>query len=135
MPEITILRTIHPAFDDQKLEGIKAAMLAGTSYEISVVEFGDHYMALEGSHRLWAAAELRQPVTLNVLSQSDLVDADALGLEGFEPGKTYPAGTVAQGLHNHHNRIMTINSDRTLSIVPEASAEEELIPITGRHLN
>ena len=45
---ITRLHAIHPAYDVEKLETMKALKLAGLP-PIRVVHCGDHYMAIEGS--------------------------------------------------------------------------------------
>ncbi len=53
---VKYLLAVHPACDDEKLEDMKALKLKGLP-PIRVVDCGDHYMAIEGSHRLAAAAE------------------------------------------------------------------------------
>jgi hypothetical protein len=123
MSLITTLRVIHPV-GGIRLEEVKVEMRDRGSPEIRVVDFGDYYMAIEGSHRLMAAAELQYAVKLKVLSQSDLVDADSLDLEWLKPGRTYAAGVIAQGLYCRHHPIMTVNSDGTLSLVTKANLEE-----------
>jgi hypothetical protein len=80
-------------------------------------------MAIEGCHRLTAAAELGIAPRLTVLQPEELVDVDTLDSD-FELGATYTAGEIARGYRSHHNRIMTINPDGTLTIVSSAVEEE-----------
>jgi len=63
---------IHAA-ESAKLAAVKAQMAELGSPTIRVVPYGDNqYLALEGSHRLAAAAELGLPVELDVVD----IDAD-----------------------------------------------------------
>jgi hypothetical protein len=120
---ISILRAIHPV-GDTKLEEVKAEMRRCGPPEIRAVEFNNCYMAIEGSHRLQAAAELGYPVKLEVLSRNHLVEASTLDLDWLEPGKSYAAGYIAGQLYSPHNPIMTINPDGTLTPVIKPNLEE-----------
>jgi len=110
---ISALYLIH-AVDPAKLAAIKAEMLTLGAPTIRVVDCGDHYMALEGCHRLAAAAELGIAPVLDVLDQDDMIDADSLDIDAFQAGKTYTAGEVAGELHGMHNPVLKINRDGTL---------------------
>jgi hypothetical protein len=57
-----------------KLEKVKAEMLQLGAPAIQVVECGDCYIALEGSHRLAAAHELGLTPRLIIKDQHDIVD-------------------------------------------------------------
>lgn len=64
---------------------------------IRVVDCGDHYMALEGSHRLAAAAALGIQPDFEVFAQDEIIDITKF--DWFDranwAGETYPAGEVA----------------------------------------
>jgi hypothetical protein len=84
---ITSLRLVHPT-SPEHVERVKAEMLTRGPPTIRVVECGDCYMAIEGCHRLIAAAELGIAPVLNVLSQEELVEVDSLGTDFFPPEKS-----------------------------------------------
>lgn len=69
---------------------------------IRVVDCGDHYMALEGSHRLAAAHSLGLEPELIVYGQGDVIDVTAY--DWYEPSQwaetRYPAGEVAGELYS-----------------------------------
>ena len=69
-------------------------MLAPT---IEVVDCGDYYMALEGSHRLAAAHALGLSPVLTIREQDD--EIDVTGYDWYDAanwaGTTYPAGDIA----------------------------------------
>jgi hypothetical protein len=54
-----------------KLDDVKEEMARFGRPDIRVVDMGDHYMALEGSHRLQAAYELGLVPDLTVIKQTD----------------------------------------------------------------
>jgi hypothetical protein len=124
-PTVKCLRAIHPV-DDKKLAAVKALMLELGSPRIRVVNCRDHYAAIEGSHRLAAAADLRIAPCLIVLAQDDPVDLDSTDIsELFEPGlRIVRAGEIAARCQSHHNPVFIINPDRTLTLVA-ASQEED----------
>ncbi len=92
---------------------------------IRVVDCGDCYMAIEGCHRLIAAAELGIAPILNVLSQEDLVEVDSLETDLFPLGETYTARKIAATYRGGHNPVLTINPDGTLTIVVSKLSDEE----------
>ena len=83
--------------DADKLSGVIAEMESLGAPTIEVVDCGDHYMALEGSHRLAAAAALGIEPTLVVHEQDALIDISRF--DWFDAcnwaDTTYPAGEVA----------------------------------------
>ena len=70
---MTMIYAIHAPSAD-RLAAVKAEMLVLGVPTIQVVDCGDHYMALEGSHRLAAAHELGFIPELIVYSQEDVLD-------------------------------------------------------------
>lgn len=93
---MTTIYAIH-APDADRLPGVIAEMQAMGAPTIEVVDCGDYFMALEGSHRLAAAYELGLKPVLTVHEQDDALDItrfdwfDAANWAGIE----YPAGEVA----------------------------------------
>lgn len=93
---MTTIYAIHAPFAD-KLEAVKAEMETLGAPTIRVVDCGDYYMALEGSHRLAAAHALGLEPTLIVFAQDD--DLDITQFDWFDEANwfetTYKAGEVA----------------------------------------
>lgn len=88
-----------------KLAEVVAQMQALGAPTIRVVNCGDYYMALEGSHRLAAAAELGLEPVLEIYEQEDMIDVTAYdwydGANWAASGETtYPAGEVAGELYS-----------------------------------
>ena len=110
---IQSLYLIH-AVEATKLAAVKAEMLRLGAPTVRVVDCGDHYMAIEGCHRLTAAADLGIAPVLVVLSQDDMIDADSLDIDAFQAGETYTAGEIAGELHGAHNPVLRINRNGTL---------------------
>lgn len=90
---------IH-APDADKLGEVTNEMLTLGAPVIRVVDCGDYYMALEGSHRLAAAHALGLMPTLHILDQEDSVDIS--GYDWFDACNwaetEYLAGEVASEL-------------------------------------
>ena len=82
------------------LAAVTAEMETLGAPTIRVVDCGDHYMALEGSHRLAAAHALGLEPTLEIYDQDDIIEID--GYDWFEAcdwrGTSYAAGEVAGAL-------------------------------------
>lgn len=80
-----------------KLEAVKAEMIVMGAPKIEVIDCGDHYMAVEGSHRLAAAKALGLIPELTIREQDDLLDIS--GYDWFDAcnwgGTEYLAGEVA----------------------------------------
>lgn len=98
---MTTIYAIH-ATNADKLAGVVAEMRTLGAPTIRVVNCGDYYMALEGSHRLAAAAELGLRPILSVYEQDDDIEID--GFDWFDAcnwaGTRYPAGEVAGELYS-----------------------------------
>lgn len=92
---------IHAPMADH-LAKVLADMRAMGAPRIEVVDCGDYYMALEGSHRLAAAAALGVNPEFVVRDQDDMMDIT--GYDWYESanwgGTTYPAGEVAGELYS-----------------------------------
>lgn len=93
--------------DTNKLATVTAEMRNLGAPEVRVVDCGDHFMALEGSHRIAAAHALGIQPSLIVFSQDDMIDVREF--DWFEPQNwaetTYPAGEVAGELYSPHQAV------------------------------
>lgn len=96
-----MIYAIHRPFAD-KLELVKNEMLRRGAPVLRVVNCGDHYMALEGSHRLAAAHDIGIKPELVIFEQDD--DIEISGYDWFDAanwsGTIYPAGEVAGELYS-----------------------------------
>jgi len=96
-----MIYTIHAPFPE-RLEEVKAEMLRLGAPKIRVVHCGDHYQALEGSHRIAAAHALGLKPELVVYEQDDEIDITQF--DWFDPANwartVYPAGEVAGDLYS-----------------------------------
>jgi hypothetical protein len=90
---------IH-ASESEKLDGVQAQMEGLGAPEIKVVDCGDHYMALEGSHRLAAVFALGLTPSLVVFEQNDILDVTEFDWydENNWAGTKYTAGEIASEL-------------------------------------
>lgn len=70
---MTTIFAIHAPIAE-RLETVKAEMETMGAPTIRVVDCGDHYMALEGSHRLAAAHALSLTPELVIFAQDDMLD-------------------------------------------------------------
>lgn len=107
------LYTLH-AVDQTKLAGVVAEMAVLGSPTIRVVDCGDYLMALEGVHRIAAAAQLGVALTLKVLGQDDLVAADSLDWQDLCAGESYTAGELAGEAYSPSCGIYRLNKDDTV---------------------
>lgn len=93
---MTTIYAIHGT-DAEKLEAVIAEMRVLGTPTIRVVDCGDHYMALEGSHRLAAASALDLTPMLEIYEQDEMIDIE--GFDWFDAcnwaGTEYSAGEVA----------------------------------------
>jgi len=119
-----VLRLVHPT-SPEHVEDVKVEMLRRGPPTIRVVDCGDCYMAIEGCHRLIAAAELGIVPVLHMLHEEDLVDVDSLETDLFPPSQTYTAGKIAAIYRGNHNPVLTINPDGTLTVLVTSRPEEE----------
>lgn len=93
--KISTLYTIH-GHNEAKVAAVMAEMATLGTPTIRVVDCGDYYMALEGVHRLEAAARLGIAPNLTVLESDALVEADSLDWPDLERGAaSYAAGELA----------------------------------------
>lgn len=102
--------------DPDHLAAVKAEMQRLGAPAVRVVDCGDHYMAIEGTHRLTAAAELGIVPALEILEQDDLVEADSLDFDHLAAGESYTAGEIAGELYGMRNPTLRITEDGTLEI-------------------
>ena len=95
---------IHAPYDAAKLATITAEMAVLGAPTIQVVDCGDYYMALEGSHRLAAAAQLGISPLLAIHSQDEIIDVTAHDWYDATnwAGTHYSAGEVAGELYSVH---------------------------------
>lgn len=97
---------IH-APEASKLERVKVEMLQLGAPTIEVVDCGDHYMALEGSHRLAAAHALGIDPDLIIREQDETLNIS--GYDWFEAqnwdGIEYPAGEVAGEIFSPYQAV------------------------------
>lgn len=90
--------------DKEHLEAVKTEMVNLGAPKIQVVDCGDYYQSLEGSHRLAAAAALGLTPEFIVLDQYD--EIDITGYDWYENDyanwaeEKYLAGEVAGELFN-----------------------------------
>lgn len=97
---MTMIYAIHAPFAD-RLEAVKMEMAVMGAPTIRVVDCGDYYMALEGSHRLAAAHALGLTPELIVFEQDDVLDITQFDwFDAANWGETaYAAGEVAGELY------------------------------------
>lgn len=92
---------IHKPLTDH-LNSVKAEMEKLGVPEIKVVDCGDYYMALEGSHRIAAAAESGIVPELSIYGQDEIIDITIF--DWYEPAnwseESYTAGEVAGELYS-----------------------------------
>lgn len=94
--------------DADKLAQVKADMIRLGAPKIDVVDCGDYYMALEGSHRLAAAADLGLTPQFVVYGQDDVISIDGYDWYAESTGfaaTEYPAGEVAGELFSARQAV------------------------------
>lgn len=93
---MTMIYAIHAPMADH-LAGVIAQMRVLGAPTIHVVDCGDYYQALEGSHRLAAAAELGLVPNLTIIEQDQVIDIS--GFDWFDTANwaetAYTGGEVA----------------------------------------
>ena len=103
---MTTVFAIHAPEEARLAEIIEEMRTLGTP-TIKVVDCGDHYIALEGSHRLAAAAALDLTPAFVVHEQDEEIDISAY--DWFEAQNwaetTYPAGEVAGELFSPQQAV------------------------------
>jgi hypothetical protein len=88
--ETVCVYAIHPPAQD-RLAGVIAEMQILGAPIIEVVDCGDHYQALEGSHRLAAAAALGLVPILTIHQPSTMIDITRF--DWYQAGPENWAGT------------------------------------------
>lgn len=73
----------HNHFDADHLEAVKADMAVMGTPTIRVIDGGDHYIAIEGCHRLRAAEATDTAVCLEVLDEDETIDLDTLDIDTY----------------------------------------------------
>ena len=68
----------------EHLDAVKGEMQTLGSPTIRVADAGDFFVALEGSHRLHAAAELDVPVIFDVIDPEDDIDLRTLDVDTMD---------------------------------------------------
>lgn len=108
------LFTIH-CVAQEKLTRVIAEMRALGPPCIRVVNCGDFYMAIEGTHRIAAAEALGVAPLWYVLEQDDLVDSSSLDLDYLFGGVMYRAADLVDEVYSTHNGAYLIGQNGTLS--------------------
>jgi hypothetical protein len=100
-----MIYAIH-APEADKLQAVKTEMRALGAPALRVVDCGDYYMALEGSHRLAAAHDLGISPELVIYEQDE--DLDISGFDWYDSANwaetVYRAGEVAGELYSMQAR-------------------------------
>lgn len=109
------LYTIH-GVDQAKLAGVIAEMAVLGSPKIRAVDCGDYLMALEGVHRIAAAAHLGFALDLEILDQAALIKADSLDWQDLQRGESYTAGELAGEAFSPSCGIYRLHDDNTVTV-------------------
>lgn len=112
---IRTIYTLNPV-SASRLESVVADMRTLGAPVIRVVDCGDHYMAIEGSHRMAACALLGIAPELDVLAQHELVSSDSLDwADMLQPAEQYTAGELAAEAYNpNQNGVYFVREDGTV---------------------
>lgn len=115
MTVVTRLYTIH-GHNDAKVLQVMDEMRRLGAPAVRVVDCADHYMALEGTHRLEAAARLGIVPNLVILAQDELVAADSLDWDYLQAGERYTAGELAAEVYSDGAGCYAIDQDGRLDL-------------------
>ena len=103
---MTKIYAIH-APKKAKLEAVIAEMRLLGAPTIRAIDCGDYLMALEGSHRLAAAADLELTPVFEIIEQDEEIDIS--GYDWFEAqnwaGTIYAAGEIAGELFSPRQSV------------------------------
>lgn len=91
----------HSDFDQDKLDAVIAEMHVLGAPTIKAVDCGEYYVALEGSHRIRAAAYLGLLVEIEEVEYSEEAITDDV-----VPGSYDDCWTVAEIVDSAHNSTM-----------------------------
>lgn len=109
MATVTVY-TVHQ-IDPEHLARVRDEMRKLGAPTIRVVDCVDYWQALEGTHRLHAAAELGLRPNFIVLAQNDLVDADSLDWQDLWSGEQYTAGELAGEAYSESSQMLRFEID------------------------
>ncbi len=101
-----MIYSIHAPKEDHLL-AVTEEMRAMGAPTIRVVDCGDYFMALEGSHRLAAAHNLGLTPNFEVFADQEVIDITEF--DWFDPENwaetTYPAGEIAGELFSPRQAV------------------------------
>jgi hypothetical protein len=114
-----MVKTIYALHDTDasKLAAVIREMQQLGAPTVRVVDCADYYMAIEGTHRLAAAAALGIAPNFEVLEQDDMVSIDSLDLDFFNAGEEYTAGELAGEVYSPRAVAYKIDDEGLLSAV------------------
>jgi hypothetical protein len=124
------LYTIH-GHNDVRVGEIMSEMQKLGAPHIRVVDCGDHYMAIEGTHRLEAAARLGLAPVLVVLDQDEMVEADSLDLDLLNGEESYTAGEIAGEVYTPGSGCYHLSEDGLLTLAFNGSWVPTYSPSEG----
>lgn len=116
MKNITTLYTMH-GHNEAHVQTVMMKMKRLGRPTLRVVDCISHYCALEGVHRLEAAARLGIAPKLVVLDPDDLVAADSLDWQDLQSGESYSAEELAGIVYNLGSGSYDIDADGILSLI------------------
>lgn len=111
-----ILHALHTT-DSEHLEAVKQQMAKLGQPTIRVVNCGDYFKAIEGTHRLQAAADLGVAINFIVLEQDDLINSTTLDWQDLEQDQEYAAGELAAEGFCHNANIYEIDENNFITII------------------
>lgn len=91
----------HAEFDVDHLAQVVAEMEALGAPTIKAVDCGDHYVALEGAHRIRAAMQLGLEVIIEEVEYSETATTDDV-----VPGSYQDTWTIAQIVDDAYRSVM-----------------------------
>ena len=110
------LYTIHGHREDRVAKVMEEMLKLGAP-AIRVVDCGDHYQAIEGTHRIEAARRLNLPVRMIVIDEDEMIEADSLDTGYFADGEKYPAHEIASELYSPACGCYEIDEDGYVELV------------------
>ena len=108
--------TIH-GYRDERVEEVMAEMERLGAPEIRMVDCGDHYQAIEGTHRIEAARRLSLPVKAIIIDEDEMIESASLDTGYFADGEKYPAHEIAGELYSPACGCYQIDEDGYVELV------------------
>jgi hypothetical protein len=101
-PETRTMRviTLHE-HDETRAAEVMGDMQTLGAPTIRVIDCGDHYQAIEGTHRLVAAARLGLPVNLDIIGPTDSVNAGSLDWGTWDRDEQPSGAELASEAYRH----------------------------------